>query len=242
MFLFLWHLEDYRQLSYGLYMTLSQACGLVKFVCFYWRNSEFRNFIDRINDFIVNDDFERELIARRSRFFSRVTAFYFIVVAVAIHATEAMTIFSKQQQLPFSARYPMLDWQHSARDYWIAVVYQYIGVFSGCLFVLCIELYLNFLIFAVGIQLEIIGHRVRAIGYTDKDTPDRKKTKSAQQLEFEQIQRLIACIELHIEVADLKSQIEDSSNVPFFTQAMTSGIVLSSIVNEVAQVSGIQCS
>lgn len=236
MFLFLWHLEDYGQLSYGLYMFLSQISGLVKFVYFHLRNFEFRNFIDRINNFTVHGDSEKELIARRCRFFNRVTAFYNIMVVLAIHNTVMMTIFSEGKKLPYSSWYPMLDWQNSARDYWIAIVYQYIAVFSVCTLIINIEVYINFLIFAVGVQLEIIGHRLRAIGFTDKGF-SRENVENAQQLEWEQTQRLINCIELHIEVSDLKNRIEHCSNVPFFIQAIASGIVLSSVVNELAQVS-----
>lgn len=233
--MFVLRLDEFSQLTYGLYMFLTQFCGLIKFICFYWRNVEFRQFIHRVNSFVVKNDFEEALIARRIEFFFKVTVFYYIMAMIAIHTTELMAIFSETVQLPFSAWYPWLNWQNDVRDYWLAILYQYVAVTSASLLIITIDVYFSFLIFVVSIQLEIIGHRLQQIGSAVQQMNSIRMC-DAQQLNRGETKQLTKCLELYIEAVDLKVNVEDCFSLPFFFQITASGIVISSIVNEVAQV------
>lgn len=235
MFMFLWRLDNYEELSYGLYMFLTQFCGLIKVLCFQLRNSELRQFFERIKMFQVHGDFEEKLVTHRSRFFDRVSALYYTMAITALHITILMAIFSETARLPFSSWYPMLDWQNDAQHYWIAIAYQYVAIISACFLIQTVDAYFNFSLFVVSIQLEIIGHRLRAIGSTIKNL-NCVKMCEMQQSECEETQRLVECVKLHIEVVDFKEKIENCFNIPFFFQAIASSIVISSIVNEMIQV------
>lgn len=220
-----------------MFIFLTQLCGVIKILCFHLRNSQFRHFRDRIGYFEINDDFEQRLVAHRGRFFCRMSAFYCVGALTTLHTNEVMTIFSGRKRLPYRAWYPMLDWQDSARDYWIVFAYQYCAVVSVTVQVLAIETFFNLVLFALSVQLEIIGHRLRSIGMAGQKLKTCDKVNKRLQFEHRETQRLIECIQLHIDVHDFKNQIEDCLNVPYSIQAIASGIVISSILNEIAQVS-----
>lgn len=216
MIIFLLRLDNYRELTYGLYMMLTQFCGFIKIMFFHWHNSKMRQFVERIKAFMVNSDFEEKLVANRMRFFDKFAAFYYIMAISAIHATELMTIFSQKIQLPFSGWYPMFDWQNNVRHYWMAVGYQYLCILSVNLLLITVEIYFAFLIFIVSIQLEIIGHRLRAIGFTVKEMNSHEDIGHALQRKQKEMKRLIECINLHIETVEFKENIECYFNIPLF--------------------------
>lgn len=232
MFVYLVKLTDRSDLTYGLYMFLTQFCGFIKFMCFLVKNNDFQQLIKRSMEFQLESEFEKKLVAQRIRFFFRVAIFYYLMAVIAIHTTELMAIFADTVKLPFSSWYPCLDWQHNTRHYWIAVAYQHISITSASLLIITIDVLFSILMFIVSIEIELIGLRMANIGYFEMQTPENKLA-----MEMKHLKMLVNNIIFHRKAIAFKCSLEDCFDVPFFVQIVASGIVISSIINEVAHVS-----
>lgn len=227
MLVYLLKLDNKKDLTYGLYMFLTQLCGLIKFLCFLYKNIEFQQLIKRSKVFQLETEFEERLIEKRIGFFFKIAVFYYIMAMIAIHTTELMAICAETVKLPFSAWYPFLDWEHNARDYWVAVAYQHVSITSASLLIITIDVLFSLLLFVVSIELELIGLRMSQIGYIADDNA----ICWAQQFEIFKNN-----INLHRKAVEFKCALEKCFDLPFFIQIVASGIVISSIINEVAHV------
>lgn len=231
MFVYLLKLDNIKDLTYGLYMFLTQLCGLIKFVCFLYKNSEFQQLIKRSRAFPLESEIERKLIETRIGFFLKIAIFYYVMAMTAIHTTELMAIFADTVKLPFSAWYPFLDWENNSRDYWIAVAYQHVSITSASLVIITIDVLFSLLLFIVSIELELIGMRMSKIGYFSHDQ------REIGNLTAEHFDKLKTNIDFHRKAVEFKCSLENCFDLPFFVQIVASGIVISSIINEVAHVS-----
>lgn len=231
MFVYLLKLTDRTDLTYGLYMFLTQFCGLIKFVVFVINNGKFQLMFQRSKTFQLESEFEEKLFKQHMNLFSKITIFYYLMAMIAIHATELMAIFANTVKLPFSAWYPVLDWEHNIRDYWIAVIYQHISITSASLLIISIDVLFSFLLFIISIELELIGNRMSKVGYFHD-----KNIESRLEYRTKQMNIVKNCIEFHQSAVEFKCNLERSFTVPFFVQIVASGIVISSIIYEVAHV------
>lgn len=214
-------------------MFLTQFCGLIKFLCFLVNNGNFQKLFQRCKEFQLESRYEEKLVERRIRFFFRIAVFYYMMAMTAIHTTELMAIFSDTVKLPFSSWYPYyLDWQYNRRDYWIAVVYQHISITSASLLIITIDVLFSLLLFIVSIEIELIGLRMGEIGHFH-----RQNKQSGLEMETNNFKILKNNIILHRRAIAFKCSLEECFNLPFFAQIIASGIVISSIINEVAHVS-----
>lgn len=236
MIFYLFNLPDQRDLTYGLYMSLTQLCGFIKFMFIFVRNRSFQALVDRIKSFTVKNDDEKRLIDQRIGFIYKATVFYCCVGVGSIHCVELMAFLADNVMLPFSAWYPFLDWKHRRRDYWLAVAYQHISINSCCILICCIDVLFSLLLFVVSIRLEIIGMRMQQTGYA-KWPNDKEKDAKNSRFEAENMQVLIDCVVQHNEAIAFKETIAESFNVPFFFQVIQSAIIISSIVSEIVRVS-----
>lgn len=233
MFIYLLKLDDQKDLTYGLYMFLTQFCGLIKFMFFLVNNENFQKLLERAKHFQLESEFEEKLLRQRIQFFYKVAIFYFVMAMTAIHTTEIMAIFAETVKLPFSAWYPYLDWEHNRRDYWIAVAYQHISITSASLLIITIDVLFSLLVFIVNIEIELIGLRMSKIGHFY----DKCLKSELLAFEIKDFDILKKNIIFHREAIAFKCSLEQCFNWPFFVQIVASGIVISSIINEVARVS-----
>lgn len=231
MLIYLLKLNDRKDLTYGLYMFLTQFCGFIKFICFLVKNNDFQKLVKRAKAFQLESDFEEKLVKQHIRFFFRVTIFYYVMAMIAIHTTELMAFFSEDVKLPFSSWYPYLDWKNNNRDYWIAAAYQHVSITSASLLIITIDVLFSLLLYIVSIEIELIGHRLTKIGHFTK-----KSSENELPRELNHINKLKNNIIIHREVIEFKCFLENCFNFPFFIQIVASGIVISSIISEVAHV------
>lgn len=232
MFIYLLKLSDQKDLTYGLYMFLTQFCGLIKFMCFLVNNDNFQKLVERGYHFQLESEIEEKLVQRRLQFFFKVVIFYYVMAMIAIHMTELMAIFAETVKLPFSSWYPYLDWQHNTRHYWIAVTYQHISITSASLLIITIDVLFSLLLYVVSIEIELIGLRLSNIGYFCEEDLQSRLVFETQNFDI-----LKNNINFHRDATTFKCALEECFNWPFFVQIVASGIVISSIINEVARVS-----
>lgn len=232
MLIYLLKLNALKDLTYGLYMFLTQLCGLVKFIWFLVKIRNFRLLVNRSKTFQLESKFEEELVEQRFHFFIKLAGLYCSLAMIAVHTMELTAIFADTVELPFSSWFPFVDWEHNQKDYWIAVGYQYISVASSCLLLITIDVLFSFLLFVVSIEIELIGLRMSKIGCSFNKDHD---TESSFQLK--QLNILKDNVILHREAIEFKCSLEDSFTLPFFVQFIASAIVISSIITELSQVS-----
>lgn len=234
MLVFLIKLTNQKDLTFALYMFLTQLCGIIKSFCLLTRNRDFQNLIQRSRKFQLITSSEEKLVKERVNFFLWSTGFYLGTAVAALHSTEIMAFLSKTRKLPFSAWYPFLDWQNSTQDYWIAVAYTHVAIISASLIIITIDILLCLLLFIISIEIELIGKRMAKIGYIDKTKFKRQSDRI--RIEYEHFCILKDCIIYHRDAIAFKCALEELFSLPFFFQIIASGLVISSIINEVAKV------
>lgn len=234
MFIFLLNLEDQKNLTSALYMFLTQLCGGIKSSWFLMRNREFQQLVRRSQTFILVSVSEQKLVAKRMKFFIFVTSFYAATALSALHTTEIMAFVSKTRKLPFTVWYPFLDWKNYAHDYWIAVSYTHIAIISASVLIVSVDILLCLLLYIVSIELELIGKRLSTLGYSNKRTPKRRLDRINMEIEYFNV--IKNCVNCHNEALNFKCLLEKCFSLPFFFQIVFSGIIISSIINEVAKV------
>lgn len=234
MFIFLLNLEDQKDLTSALYMFLTQLCGGIKSSWFLVRNREFQQLVQRSKTFILGSVSEQKFVAKRMKFFFFLTSFYAATALSALHTTEIMAFVSNTRKLPFPVWYPFLDWKIYARDYWIAVSYTHVAIISASVVIIAVDILLCLLIFIVSIELELIGKRLSTLGYPKKGTSKKRLDRINVEIEYFNVMK--NCVNCHNEAHDFKCALEKGFSLPFLFQIVFSGIIIASIIIEVAKV------
>lgn len=185
--------------------------------------------------FILESVSEQKVLAKRMKFFIFVTGFYAATALSALHTTEIMAFVSETRKLPFTVWYPFLDWKENVRDYWIAVSYTHVAIISASVLIIAVDILLCFLLFIVSIELELIGKRLSTLGYSKKETPKKRLDRINVEIEYYNVMK--NCVNCHNAALEFKCSLEKCFSLPFFFQIVLSGIIISSIINEVAKVS-----
>ncbi|XP_055298556.1 odorant receptor 33b-like [Sitodiplosis mosellana] len=235
MFIYLLKLTDQEDLTYGLYIYLTQFCGLIKIMCFLVNNNHFQKLIERAEHFQLENEFEEKLVRQRIHFFFKVAVFYYAMAMTAIHTTELMAIFAEPAELPYISWYPYLDWEHNRQDYWMAIIYQYISINSSTLLNITVDIMFSLLLFILSIEIELIGLRFSKMGHVHGEN-GRFEEGPESELAFEtkQFDILKKNIILHREAIAFKCTLEECLNLPFFVQILASAFVIASIINAMA--------
>lgn len=79
MLIYLLKLVDQKDLTYGLYMFLTQFCRFIKFMLFLLNNDNFQKLLERAKYFRLESEFKEKLVRQRVQFFYKVTVFYFVL-------------------------------------------------------------------------------------------------------------------------------------------------------------------
>lgn len=223
-------LEDTSQLSFALWMMLTEFCAFLKFIYVYAYNDDLLDIIQRIKAFQLRTDKERILMDKYMKFIYKCGIFFAWSALFSVHVNQLTAPTFDKPTLPFGTWLPFWEWKTCRKDYWRAWVYQYIAINTSVLILVCVEIVISFTLLMTSIQIEIVGKRLEDIGKPVKNLRD----DGSQQIVG--CDYLIECIHLHRTALDLKERIQKLMNVPYFCQVASSGIVISAIVVDLAKV------
>lgn len=220
-------LTDMSQLTYALYMFLTQTCGVIKFISFYYYNHGMQDLVQRAETFHLKNQSEGSLVEKRINSLVKPAAIYVISALTALHTNQIVSFLSTERRLAYSAWYPFFDWENSLRDYVIVSGYTHVAIISATTLITFVDIFLSFMFTIIAVQLEIIGLRLQQIG--------QKKELIDRQNDFAMF--VVENMELHQKAIVFKRLVEQYFSMAFFCQLVASAIVISSIVREMSRVS-----
>lgn len=219
-------LSDISDLTNRLFMSLTEATLVIKVVNFFMKNNEWQHIFNDIKEFQLKNDQEKETVAYRTRILRNLDYVYFSLANASLFFTSLTPVVQGTFGLIYSGWYPGFDWENSRRDYWIVYAYQALGILITANMNLIIDTYYCLMMLMISAHLTILGERMKAIVVRDDD----KSSVNRVRLE------LIEQIYTHRRINDNFKLIGKNLEFSYFFQILLSGIVISSIVLEVARV------
>lgn len=185
------YLTDLDIITRAMFICLTEIALIVKILNFYFRIEMMQDCLASIKQFQLLNKEEVELFNAKLVFLSRIITWYLSVTNITAVFSYMTPWFVAEPILPYPAWYP-LDWSHHSLHYWIAYVYQVVGMFFQAHSLVILEVYFIFLMVSISTQFEVLSKRLERIGYYNGDDCMLLIEKNA---EAENI--LSECIRIH---------------------------------------------
>lgn len=219
-------LTDISELSNRLFMSLTEATLMIKAVNFFMKNNEWQRIYNDIGEFQLKTAKEQETVTYRTRILRNLDYVYFSLANGSLFFTSLTPVVQGTFGLIYSGWYPGFDWENNDRDYWIVYGYQAIGILITANMNLIIDTFYCLMMLMISAHLSILGERMRAIVVRDDDINGIHHARM----------ELIEQIHTHRRINANFELVGKNLEFSYFFQILLSGIVISSIVLEVARV------
>lgn len=171
---------------------------------------------------------EKRILQRRIKIFQIIIFSYYLFPNLTVHAFGLTPLLNGAKDPIFSGWYPGLDWENSRRDYWFIYLYQYLGIFLTANLNVTIDSYYCFVMHMLSAQINIFRKRLSSIRMTEVDD---------EVIPIEQVRsNLVQQINDHQRLNSLFELIQRNLQWAYFGQVILSGIVICSVVKELAKV------
>ncbi|KAJ6635359.1 putative odorant receptor 71a [Pseudolycoriella hygida] len=233
-------ISDVDQITLSICVTFTCVAYVAKIFNFYWHNVGMKNCFKSVNDFVLENEFESEFLRTRMEPLRKIALLYYIIPNVCGVTAYLKPLFAAKTELPFLGWYP-LDWTNNSLHYWIAYVYQIIGILIEINLNVTMELFPSYLMHMLSIQMEILGFRLQRISSSICDSDvliqDIAISRSEQQLV---VQEMVELLKLHQHMDKLAESIEQNFTMAFFAQICLSGTVMCCIAYQLTYTSPIE--
>lgn len=165
----LFMLDNVVEITANLYMALTELALFVKIANFFVRIDAMQEMFRSIQSFQLDSIEEEHLINRRLKFFLKISIYYYGCANMAVVTSMISTLLSTEVKLPFYGWY-VVDWRENRQHYWAVFAYQIIGMYITANLNITIELFPMLLMYMASVQMEILGRRMRKIGWRQNTT------------------------------------------------------------------------
>lgn len=156
-------ITDVNETTHSLYVTLTELAFFLKVMNFFWFNRGMKECMSTVIDFDLIDDKEAKTIQKRMKFFNWLTYCYYIIPNLCAITASMKPLFVAKREIPFRGWYP-LDWVNNDIDYVLVYAYQVIGIMIEVNLNITLDVYPNFLMHMISIQMQIVGKRLTNLG------------------------------------------------------------------------------
>lgn len=221
-------LTDFSDLTNRLFMSLTEAALAIKVINFFFKNREWQQILTDIESFHITSLEEERILKKRINIFRILICMYYVFPNLTVHAFGITPLVSGAKEPIFSGWYPGLDWENSRRDYWLIYSYQYLGIFITANLNVTIDSYYCFVMHMLSAQINIFGKRLSLIQVNEvgDDVTPMEQVRS----------NLIQQINAHQRLNSLFALIQRNLQWAYLGQVILSGIVICSVVKELARV------
>lgn len=160
-------LKDKEQLTDSMYMTLTELALFLKICNFHGHNRSIQSLLISVQNFQLETPQEIEIYQNKARFYFQILLMDFMFTNLSHVMIQLRALLSSEYIQPFPAWYPF-DSGFSIRRYWLIYVHQLIGMTLTSNLNVSIELYPNFMLYMVSVQMEILCNRLRNIGHRSR--------------------------------------------------------------------------
>lgn len=161
--LYLSEVKSVSETTYLSFVSLTEMTLFVKILLFLHQNDIVRSNQEYLEKFVAVTSDEKEICERNMMFFWKMAISYGVLTNLTSFLSFLVPLTASEPSLPFLAWYPV-DWQHQRHIYWMVYWYQVIGMLIQCNTLVCIEMYVVYLMITVSTYLEVLGHRLTLIG------------------------------------------------------------------------------
>lgn len=214
---------DAQDLSNRLFISSTKIAMINKLIPIILYNKSFQRMKQLINDFQVKSRAEERLVGQRIDKFATIMYIFAVMPHSAISVWNIATILSEERRLTFIGWYPGFDWENDDHTYWTLFWYQYIGITITAIVNISIDLFYCFVMYATSVEFEILGQRLSLI-------EDRTSVCANKEHLIEHIRTLK-------NIQDLVDIINSKMSVSYFTQVISSAIVIFATIQDLAAVS-----
>lgn len=158
-----------------IFETLAEISMAIRGANFIAKFDDIYGCLSTIKLFKCENMEELELYKKRQAMFTRVLRFYFSCASFACFFSLSAPFFADKPMLAYPAYYPYLDWKNNRMHFWIAYMYQLVGILILAHTLILLEAYHIYLMITIGAQLDILAIRLRNIKRDTSDLPDAIK-------------------------------------------------------------------
>lgn len=156
-------ITDVNETTHSLYVTLTELAFFLKVLNFFWFNRGMKECLATVVDFDLKNEKEAETVHKRMHFFNWLTFCYYVIPNLCAITASMKPLFVEKREIPFRGWYP-LDWMNNDRDYLLVYAYQVIGIMIEVNLNVTLDLFPNYLMHMISIQMQILGKRLRNLG------------------------------------------------------------------------------
>lgn len=146
-------------------MALTELALFIKIANFFIRARGMQSLLHTMRSFKLDSIEEDQLISKRLAFFKKIATYYYACANLAICTSVLTAILSSELKLPFYGWY-ILEWRNNRQNYWCIFAYQIIGMIITANVNITIELFPMLLMYMASVQIEILGRRMKVVGWT----------------------------------------------------------------------------
>lgn len=207
--------SELGEFSNSLWTTCLIWVTLIRLFRFYISNEKMFLILRRIEQMDVQNDKEKALIDQRLKFVFRSGIFIF-----SSTCSSAVVFFPHcliTRTLPFPAYYPFLCVAENFSHFFLVWIHQGVAIMISMFLLMAIEIYFCLALSMISTRLDIIGMRLKKIGYEKCD-------------KIVYYQNLIILIKFHLDILEFYKSIKKLFSFSYFCQGVVSGIMISSII------------
>lgn len=188
--LYLTELRNVSETTFFLFVCLTEITLIVKILWFLYQNDLVWLNQEYLERFETATPAEKRICDGNMQFFLKMSISYVVLTNTTSVLSFLVPLSVATPSLPFLAWYP-LDWEHQPLFYWLVYLYQVIGMIIQCNTLVCIEMYVVYLMTVVSAYLKVLAHRLSRIGNIQNAAVEAKMMQSCDR------EMLVAAIECH---------------------------------------------
>lgn len=188
-------ITDVNETTHSLYVTLTELAFFLKVINFFWFNRGMKECLSTVSDFDLKNEKEAKTIQELMHSFNWLTYCYYVIPNLCAITASMKPLFVEKREIPFRGWYP-LDWVNNDRDYVLVYAYQVIGILIEVNLNVTLDVYPNYLMHMISIQMKILGKRLTNLGssFNSRIVSSINPTDTFQKNASTD---LIECIETH---------------------------------------------
>lgn len=183
-------LKSVSEATYLSFVCLTEITLIVKVLWLLYLNDIVRLNQEFLERFVAPTPYEKEIRDRNMQLFLKISISYLALTNTTSVLSFLVPLTADTPTLPFLAWYPV-DWQHQRYIYWAVYLYQVIGMIIQCNTLICIEVYVVYLMIVVSTYLEVLAHRLARFGVLQNGADDQEMVQSNDR------EILVAAIRCH---------------------------------------------
>lgn len=197
--MFAFKISGEESLTDSMYMALTEIALVLKIVNFRVRVRAIQRMMHQLKSFHLESEAEKHEFNKRLRLLFYIYPLFIMGANFACLSSHFRVFASSKYILPFPAFYGF-DHGTGGIPYWLIYVHQTIGMTLTSNLNVNIDMMSNLLMFMCSVQMDILGMRLRSLGYDNADDGRASNQLLGDRGQLRTLVRLKESIQLHQQI------------------------------------------